>query len=122
MTGDTAYTWAASTNDPRALQTASGASTGIASTFYSGTSYSINVNLTDGNTHRVALYLLDWDSSARVESIQILNAATGSVLATESYSSFHNGDYAAWDITGNVIIKVTKNGGVSAVVSGIFFD
>jgi hypothetical protein len=122
FTGDTAYTWASSTTDARALQTSSGATTRIASTYYSPTSFDINVNLTDGITHRISLYLLDWDTTARTENIEILNAQTNAVLDTESFSNFHNGDYAAWYITGDVIIKVTRTGGGNAVVSGIFFD
>ncbi len=122
LTGDVAYTWAASTTDPRALQTSSGASTRIASTYYSGTSFNININLTDGNPHRIALYLLDWDSTSRTETITILDAITNAVLSTETYASFHNGQYAVWTITGNVVIQVTRTGGANAVVAGIFFD
>jgi hypothetical protein len=122
LTGDSLYTWAASTADVRGLQIASGSSSRIASTYYSTSSFTINVNVTDGKTHRIALYLLDWDSTARTESISVLNAVSGAVLDTETFSSFHNGEYAAWNVTGDVQIKVTKTGGVNAVVSGIFFD
>jgi YVTN family beta-propeller protein len=122
LTGDAAYTWAASTTDARALQTSSGSSSRIASTYYSGSSFTINVNLTDGNTHRVALYLLDWDSSARTETISILDSASNAILDTEKYSNFHNGEYVSWNVSGHVLIQVTKTGGSNAVVSGIFFE
>jgi sugar lactone lactonase YvrE len=122
LTGDSTYTWAASTTDVRALQTASGATTRIASTYYSGSSFTINVNLTDGNAHRLALYLLDWDSTSRAETISIVDANSNTVLDTEKYSFLENGKYAVWNITGHVLIQVTKTGGSNAVVSGIFFD
>ncbi len=122
LTGDSPYTWAASTSDVRALQKSSGSSSRIASTYYSATSFTIGVNLTDGNTHRIALYLLDWDSTSRAETISILEASSHVVLDTETFSGFHNGQYASWDIQGNVLIQVTKTGGANAVVSGIFFD
>ena len=122
VTGDTAYTWAASTSDVRALQTASGASTRIASTYYSASTFTINVNLTDGNMHRLALYLLDWDGNSRAESISILDANTNAVLSTQTFSSFHSGEYAVWSVKGHVLIQVTKTGGTNAVVSGLFFD
>ncbi len=122
VSGAKQYIWAASTSDPRALQTASEAATQIASTFYSSSSFTINVNLTDGNTHRIALYLLDWDSTTRAETITIRDALSNAVLDTETYSGFHNGTYAVWNIKGNVTIQVTKTGGNNAVVSGIFFD
>jgi hypothetical protein len=122
LEGDKQYTWAASTSDVRALQTANGASTRIASTYYAATSFTIDVNLTDGNTHKLSLYLLDWDSTARTETIAVLNAENNKVLDTETYSSFHNGEYAAWNVTGHVVIQVTKSGGANAVVGGIFID
>jgi hypothetical protein len=76
----------------RRARLAGGSSSRIASTYYSTGSFTINVNLTDGNTHRIALHLLDWDSTARTESVSILSAINGAVLDTETYSSFHNGE------------------------------
>ncbi len=122
FTGDNLYTWEASTTDVRALQTASGASTRIASAYYSPTSFTINLNLTDGNKHKVSLYLLDWDSTARTETISIVDPVSGTILDTEEYSSFHGGQYAVWQVQGHVLIQVTKTGGANAVVSGAFFD
>ena len=122
LTGSAAFTWAASTTDPRALQTASGSSTHIASTYYSSSSFTFDVNLADTNPHRIALYLLDWDSSSRTEAISILDAATNAVLDTETFSGFHGGQYAFWFVQGHVRIQVTRTGGSNAVISGIFFD
>jgi hypothetical protein len=123
MTGQATWTWESPSFDPRALQTASGATTRIASTFYStNTSLNFNVNLTDGNAHRVTLYLLDWDTTSRAESISIMDAATNAVLDKETFASFQNGEYASWNVTGNVLIQVTCTGGINAAVSGVFFD
>ena len=119
--GAGSYTWASPTSDVRALQTSSNSAMRIASTYYSGSSFSFDVNLTDGNAHRVALYLLDWDSSARTESISIVDAGTNAVLDSETFSSFHNGQYGVWSIKGHVVIRVTGTGGVNAVVSGLLF-
>jgi hypothetical protein len=124
LSGDTAYTWsgASAANCPRALQVSSGSANCIASTYYAATSFTINLNLTDGNAHKISLYLLDWDSSARTEKISIMDAASNTVLNTQTFSSFHNGEYAIWSIQGHVLIQVTKTGGSNAVVAGIFFD
>ena len=122
LSGDTPYTWAASTTNVSALQTASGASTRIASTYYSSTSFTINLNLTDGNTHKISLYLLDWLANTRTETITISDANSNAVLNTQSYGTFENGVYAEWNISGHVLITITKTGGANAVVSGIFFD
>ncbi len=122
FTGDSLFTWSTTTTSTSALQVSSGSSSRLASCYYSGTSFNINLNLTDGNTHQISLYLLDYTSSGRAETISILNAANNAVLSTQTFSSFTQGEYAVWNITGNVIIQVTKTGSANAVVSGIFFD
>jgi hypothetical protein len=114
------YTWAASTADPRALQTGSGTGR-IASTWYNNTSFNFDVNFTDGNAHRFALYALDWDSNTRAETIQIVDADSNAVLDTRSISQFNNGIYLVWNISRHVKINVTRTGGANAVVSGVFF-
>jgi YVTN family beta-propeller protein len=121
LTGATAYTWVPDTPDARALQIVSGAPNRIASTYFAPDTFTINVNLTDGNTHRVALYLLDWDSTSRAETITIRDATTNTVLDSQDFSNFHDGIYAVWDIKGNVLIQITRTSGGNAVVSGIFF-
>ena len=122
LTGDSAFTWAASTGNVTALQTASGATTRIASTYYSATGYSINLNLTDADIHIISLYLLDWLADTRTETITITDANSNAVLNSQSFASFENGVYAEWNISGHVVITVTKTGGPNAAVSGIFFD
>src|SRR5579871_6722017 len=51
--GATAYTWANPSSDPRALLLNPTSSQRIASTFYTGTSMSFGINLTDGKPHQV---------------------------------------------------------------------
>jgi pro-kumamolisin-like protein len=114
------YTWAASTTDPRALQ--NGADTGrIAATWYVTGTFDFDVNFTDGNLHRFALYAVDWDASGRSETFQILDANTNAILDTRTLSNFSNGTYLVWSISGHVRINVTSVTGVNAVVSGVFF-
>jgi len=79
------YTWASSTTDPRALQ--NGSNTGrIASQWFTYSTFDFDVNFTDGNTHRFALYALDWDSTTRAESVQIVDANSGVVLDARNIS------------------------------------
>ena len=94
----------------------------IAATWFAG-GFSISTNLTDGNPHQVALYLLDWDSTARAETITVTDTATGAVLDTRvlPVGSFNQGEYAVWTVKGNVKFQVARNQGANAVVSGIFF-
>jgi hypothetical protein len=123
--GQSNYVWAASTGDPRALQTADGSSR-IAACWYSGdsggTSFSVDVNLTDGQKHHLELYFLDWDNLGRSEQVQISDAGSGAVLSTQPVSSFQSGVYLDYAVSGNVVITITKLAGKNAVLSGLFLD
>jgi uncharacterized repeat protein (TIGR01451 family) len=114
------YTWASSTTDPRALQTASG-TTRIAATWYSSSSFNFDVNFVDGNLHQMAFYALDWDRTGRAETVQVVDANTGMVLDTRNISNFANGLYLVWNLGGHVKVKVTRTSGPNAVISGAFF-
>lgn len=114
------YTWSSATSDPRALQTP-GASSGTAAAWYSSPTFTFAVNFTDGASHELALYALDWDNQGRTESIQIVDAASNSQLDVRTLSNFTGGTYLVWNISGSVKINVTVTGGPNAAVSGIFF-
>jgi hypothetical protein len=114
------WTWAPSTADPRALQIDNQGDR-TSATWYNATNFSFNVNFTDNNTHRVALYTLDWDSKGRSETIQVSDASSGATLSTQTVSSFTNGIYLIWNISGDVIITIKSTAGPNAVVAGIFF-
>ena len=121
--GQTSYTWAATTTDPRALQTAGGSSR-IASCWFTNTSFTVDVNLSDGQTHALELYFLDWDNLYRNETVTLSNAVTGTVLATATVSSFGSGVYVDWVVSGNILITITNNrpSATNAVLSGLFID
>lgn len=130
--------WAPSTRDVRALRKPAGGTATArwarlvgtlrtvdrtASAWWSGSSFTIDVDLTDGNTHQVAIYCLDWDSGgARAERIDVLDAATGAVLDTRAIANFVNGQYLVWNLRGHVRLRVTRTAGSNGVVSGLFFQ
>jgi hypothetical protein len=117
------WVWTGSTTDPRALQNPSAPGTGFAACWYKNhESFALNIGFSDSNTHQVSLYAVDWDSSARSESVIVLDAATGKVLDTEELSNFNGGVYLKWNITGSVTINVTVNSGSNGVISGAFFQ
>ncbi len=121
LTGESTYVWSTTTTAQNALQNAAGTGR-IASTWYSSTTFSIDLDITGGQAHEVSLYAVDFDKQNRSEQVQVLDAATGTVLSTETLSSFQGGKYLSWDLSGNVIIKVTNLDSASnAVISGIFF-
>ncbi len=118
-TGKTDWVWNWSNTDVRALQKY-GATDRVASTWFSASSFTVDMTITDGKSHRVALYFLDWDRAGRSETVEITDATTGAVLNTQSVSSFGEGKYLVFDIKGRVKIKITRTGGPNAVLNGIF--
>jgi hypothetical protein len=52
-----------------------------------------------------------------------VNAATNSVLDSRDLSSFHDGEYVEWNLSGHVKLKLTNlSGGSNTVASALFFD
>lgn len=113
--------WVDDVDEPRALEKPRG-SKHIASTWYSWTPLTLDVNLKDDKTHRLALYLIDWDSVARVETIELLDGVTLKVLDTRQVSKFSDGQYLVWKVSGHTMIRVTPVAGANAVASGLFLD
>src|SRR6185312_15127374 len=112
----------ASTPDPRALQKPSAPADRVAAMWYSATGFTVDVNLTDGQQHEVALYLLDWDGGGgRSERIDVLDATTGAVLDTRTANGFTGGEYLVWSLGGHVQLRLTRLTGPNAALSGLFF-
>ena len=119
--GSATWTWVDSTQDVRALEKADGSDRIAACWFNNGTS-TIDLNLTDGRAHQVALCFLDWDSTVRTQTIEVQDADTGELLDSQDITDFGDGLYLVWDIKGHVIFNVIHTGGANAVISGLFFD
>ena len=81
-----------------------------------------DVNLSDGVTHQVALYALDWDNYGRSERVDVVDPANGSVLDSRTVSSFTGGQYLVYNVTGHVQFRITNVAGANPVLNGIFFD
>ncbi|MBV8732281.1 MAG: immunoglobulin domain-containing protein, partial [Acidobacteriia bacterium] len=113
------YTWESPSSNPTALQIP-GSSGRIAATWYSSTSFTMDLNV-GPNTHQIALYSLDWGSRGRLETIQIQDAQTGFPLDTEVASNFAGGTYLIWRVSGHVQLLITNIGETNAVVSAVFF-
>jgi hypothetical protein len=81
------------------------------------------VNFSDTATHQFAIYFLDWDyGGSRADTINITDAATNAVLDNRTATSFQNGQYLVWKLSGHVAITITNTGSPNAVISGLFFD
>jgi hypothetical protein len=122
VTGAGIYSWAATTS-PRALQTPTGSARVAGGWLGSnGGTITMDVNLTDGQWHNLALYFLDWGNWGLNEKVQVASAATGAVLDTETVSSFYSGMWLVWSISGDVVITITGQAGSSPELSGVFLD
>ncbi|WIG59482.1 MAG: hypothetical protein OJF49_002229 [Ktedonobacterales bacterium] len=123
QSGATELTWAATSADARATQTVSNPANRIAACWYSQTTFTLDVTILDGQSHQLAVYLLDWDQQHRAETITVNDPATHAVLDTQTFSNFASGVYAIWTIRGHVTLQITNaTGSINAVVSGIFID
>jgi hypothetical protein len=118
--GQNSHTWAGSTTDVRALSKASSSTDRIAATWFSSSSFLIDLAFKDTAQHQLAIYCLDWDTTSRAERIDILDT-NGVLLNTQNVSNFHNGQYLVWQLSGHVQVRVTNTGNSNAVISGLFF-
>ncbi len=94
------FTWGGSTSDARALEVPGSGNRLAATWWYAGGSFSFDLNLTDGLTHQISLYAVDFDNSGRSEQIEIIDPSSGSVLDTRTLTSFQAGQYPVWNISG----------------------
>ena len=90
-----------------------------------GFSFTIDINLTDTNTHPVALYCVDWLGTGTViQKLEVYDYTNNSVsLDTRNFQLPTNGVYLIWNLSGHKIIRVSKqdaSSGNKAMVSGLF--
>jgi subtilisin family serine protease len=86
------------------------------------TTETINLTFTDGNPHRVGLYVADLDHLGRTELVQIADPVTETVYDAQEVSNFIHGQYLIYDLRGTVQIKVSRLAGPNAIFNAIFFD
>jgi len=120
--GASTYAWARGTSDPRGLQDPSGAGRSATTWFANGSfTVRLGLGLSDGQTRRVSLYFLDWDSGGRTQRVEMLDAS-GRVLDSQSLADFRGGAYLSWTVSGDVSFRIVQTRYSNAVLSGIFLD
>lgn len=120
--GNTDFTWVSTTYSRLALQKIASSTNRIAACSYNTNTFYIYFNLTDGKTHRIGFYCLDWDAQQRSETMDVIDATTGVVLNSQPVANFSLGKYVTWDLSGYVVVRITRNSGTNCVISGLFFD
>ena len=61
-----------------------GSSVRVAADWFSASSFTVDLTISDGLAHNAAFYCLDWDSLSRTERIDALDGDTGALLDTRS--------------------------------------
>ena len=125
VTGQSEWTYSSTNSDKRALWKNDGTSR-IAGVWYSwyptANPFDIHVTINDGNTHRLAVYALDWYNQGRAIQVDVVNSTTGQVLDTQKLQSFSNGQYLVWDVKGTIQLHVSTLAGPNAMLSGLFLS
>ena len=110
------YVWAPQTTETRALESPSG-SAREAATYYDSNQIEVQLHFTTEYKGEIHLYALDWDTSARRETISV-----GGQTATLA-SNFSQGAWVSFPIEvaagATLPITVTRTAGYNAVLSGI---
>lgn len=114
------FTWANSVSATRALQHVAG-SPRIASCYVDTVGFDLDASLMDGKPRQVALYFLDWDTTARQSQVTVSDLSSGLLLDSRPVQDFNPGKYLVWNIRGSVRFTITRRQ-VNAVVSGVFLD
>ncbi|HWB54659.1 MAG TPA: S8 family peptidase [Tepidisphaeraceae bacterium] len=89
----------------------------------SATSLDVELNLTSPT--RVTLYLADYNNQKRQEKVEVIDPATGDSLSgqyPQIVSNFRDGEYLTYQLTGQVDLRITRQAGPNAILSGVFLD
>ncbi len=110
------YQWAANTSDVRALQSPDGLARSAAA-YYDPNEIKLTLSFPTAYTGNLHLYAVDWDSTARRETLTVNGQAA-------ELSEFNKGAWVTFPISvaagGTVTIAVQRTAGANAVLSGIF--
>lgn len=88
----------------------------------------IDINMKDGKTHKVTVYLLDEDASGRWSMVDVIDPDTQKLLDTQNVYDFSKGVYLSWNISGHMQIRLTNvwtqryQDSKDTAIHGIFID
>jgi hypothetical protein len=116
------FEWAQNTTDVRALQAPEGTARNAA-TYYDPNQIKLKLGFpTTGYSGNLKLYAVDWDSTARRESITVEDGTGPRTIALNS--EFNKGVWVSFPVNvaagGSVTITVNHEAGANAVLSGVF--
>ena len=121
------HVWVPKTMDVQALEEPTGDGR-VAAQWVTHLHGIIDLNMTDGNSHDVALYMTDWDWAGRWATVDVIDAGTRKLLDSQNVTKFGGGRYLKYRISGHVQIRITNvwteryTASLDAGFSGVFFD
>lgn len=117
----TYFAFSPNTADARALERTGTASptNRFAASVYASSAMTFDLPLPTATTNRVALYLME-PGGGRVQRVEVLDAASGVVLNTQTVSLQGTGVYLLWETQGPIRLRVTPVAGANALVSALF--
>jgi uncharacterized protein (TIGR03790 family) len=90
---------------------------------WQASTFTIDININDGKTHKISLYAYDAFHTGGILNFTIKAAGGSAVLSSHELSSFFNGAYQIWQISGHVTIVVKgTTPPIPAIINGLFFD
>jgi uncharacterized protein (TIGR03790 family) len=108
-------------SDSRCLETADRLSRTWNS--WQASTFTIDINISDGKTHKISLYAYDSFHSGDIQNFTIKAADSSAILSSQDLSSFFNGVYQIWEISGHVTIVMRgTTPPIPAIINGLFFD
>ncbi|MDX1981392.1 MAG: Ig-like domain-containing protein [Bryobacteraceae bacterium] len=96
----------------------------IAAFAYSSPTGEMDMQTSDNQTHRVALYFCDYLNAGHNMTVQVLDRTTGGILDTRVLSSYINGIYLVYTYRGPITFRFINNRtgtGTLATVSAVFW-
>jgi uncharacterized protein (TIGR03790 family) len=85
--------------------------------------FTIDINISDEKTHKISLYAYDSLHTGGILNFTIKAVNSNAILSSHELSSFLNGVYLIWQISGYVTIVVRgTTSPIPAIVNGLFFD
>ena len=90
---------------------------------WQASTFTIDVDISDGRTHNISLYSYDFFHTGDIQNFTIKAANSSAILSSQDLSSFVNGVYQIWEISGHVTILVRgTTSPIPAIINGLFFD
>lgn len=121
LTGETFFSFSSFT-DP-AAEPDNGNTTGtFLNIWYSGTSWTIEIDQSATTYYDLSLYLIDADNAGRTCTVTVYDTSNVQLAPTQSYSAMEHGIWSRWKISGSVKIVLTNTGPNNVDSSGFLFD